>query len=104
MADRGRARRSGAPSVNPRPLRRRHSPPTAAERWPVSGPAFLARWLTTLHTNGQLTAEDPDATALVMHDALTAYWRQHQTHGDAPYVIEPDRYIEAWTNLILALV
>jgi glyoxylase-like metal-dependent hydrolase (beta-lactamase superfamily II) len=71
------------------------------QRWPVTGPAFLARWLTGLHTNGDLTIADPDATALVMFDALTAYWRQHQTRGDAPNGIEPDRYIEAWTNLIL---
>jgi AcrR family transcriptional regulator len=74
------------------------------QRWPLTGPAFLARWLTTLHTNGDLTVTDPDATALVMYDALAAYWRQHQTHGEAPYGIEPDRYIQAWTNLALALV
>lgn len=72
-------------------------------RWPIIGPAFLARWLTTLHTNIDLTVEDPDATALVMFDALTTYWRQHQTDGDAPYGIGPDRYIKAWTNLILAV-
>jgi AcrR family transcriptional regulator len=72
------------------------------QRWPVSGPAFVTRWLSRLQTNSDLDIDDPEATALVLVDALTAYWRQRQTHTENPYGIDPDRFIDAWVKLILA--
>lgn len=74
-----------------------------ADQWPGSGMAELVAWLRGLAERGDLEIDDPAATVLVLVDALTNYWLQRAVEDPIPYGVEGDRFIAAWTNLVLNL-
>jgi AcrR family transcriptional regulator len=71
--------------------------------WPGEGPAFVAAWLTQCVASGELVVSDPRATAVVLLDALTAYWAQRETESPTPYGVDGDRFIESWVELVMGL-
>jgi AcrR family transcriptional regulator len=77
-----------------------------ADNFPGNGVAFLARWLTRRSRGrGRVLKRvaDPEATALVLLDALTFFWMQKEGEAPAPYGVDPERFIKAWSNLVLQL-
>jgi AcrR family transcriptional regulator len=76
---------------------------TEPDGWPGDGPAFATSWLTRQIENGSIVVADPRATALVLLDALTAYWTQRETEGSEPYGVDDDRFVDAWVELVLGL-
>lgn len=72
--------------------------------FPGSGPRFIASWLRTHVESGDFAPiGDPDATALVLADALTNYWLQREAEDPVPYGVESDRFVGAWVELVLRL-
>lgn len=81
-----------------RPSNYTHAP----DGFPGNGVALVSAWLQGLADRGELEAvEDPDATALVLVDALTNYWLQREAEDPTPYGVSGDRFITAWTRLII---
>ena len=77
-----------------------------ADTFPGSGVAFLAQWLTRRSRGrGRVLKRvaDPEATALVLLDALTFFWMQKEGETAAPYGVDTERFIMAWSNLVLEL-
>lgn len=77
-----------------------------ANNFPGNGVAFLAQWLTRRSTGRSRILKriaDPEATALVLLDALTFFWMQKEGEAAAPYGVDSERFIKAWTNLVLEL-
>jgi AcrR family transcriptional regulator len=75
-----------------------HSPTS----FPGAGVAFVAGWLRARVDTGDLAIVDPDATALVLLDALTNYWLQREAEDAVPYGVDGDRFVAAWVELVLA--
>jgi hypothetical protein len=72
--------------------------------FPGNGVAFLARWLRSrAKTKALKRLKDPEATALVLLDALTFYWLQKQTETPTPYGVDSERFIRAWCDMVLDL-
>ena len=74
--------------------------------FPDNGVAFLADWLTKRSRGrGRVLKQmaDPEATALVLLDALTFYWMQKEAEAAAPYGVDSERFIKAWCSLVLQL-
>ncbi|HYD09818.1 MAG TPA: helix-turn-helix domain-containing protein [Acidimicrobiales bacterium] len=67
--------------------------------WPGNGPAFVARWLRSF--DGAI--DDPDALAVLLLDALAAFWRHRQT-TTAPYGVDADRFVATWVGLVRSAV
>ncbi len=77
-----------------------------ADNFPGNGVAFLAQWLRRRSTGRNRVlrrVSDPEATALVLLDALTFFWMQKEGESAAPYGVDPERFIKAWTGLVLEL-
>ncbi len=76
----------------------------AANGFPGNGVAFVAAWLQDLDDRGELAEiEDAEAMALVLVDALTNYWLQREAEDATPYGVNGERFITAWTRLVLSL-
>lgn len=82
-----------------RPPRYTHDP----GGWPGDGHAFVTNWLDSKVAAGELVISDTKATALVLMNAVVNYWLQRNTESDTPYDVEPDRFLDAWVQLIAAL-
>lgn len=82
-----------------RPARYTHEP----NGWPGDGHAFFTNWLDTMVAAGELHVTDTRATAVVLMDAVVNYWLQRNTESDTPYGIDPERFLDAWVQLIAAL-
>jgi hypothetical protein len=50
-----------------------------------------------------LVVEDPEATAVVLMDALTNYWLQREVEDPVPYGVDGDRFVAAWSRLVLGM-
>ena len=75
-----------------------------ANQFPGNGVAFLASWLRSRSRSRHLTRiTDPEATALVLLDALTFFWMQKEGEGPNPYGVDSERFIKAWCDLVLLL-
>lgn len=82
-----------------RPSRYTHD----ADGWPGDGYAFVTGWLDAKVTAGELVVADTRATAVVLMDAIVNYWLQRQTESERPYGVDPDRFLDAWIELIARL-
>lgn len=82
-----------------RPARYTHEP----DGWPGDGFAFVTTWLDSKVDSGELVVGDTRATAVVLMDSVINYWLQRNTESDNPYGIDPDRFLDAWVQLIAAL-
>lgn len=85
---------------SPLPANYGHEP----NMFPGNGVAFLASWLTSRAKARMLQrVADPEATALVLLDALTFYWLQKEAEAPTPYGVDSERFIRAWCDLVLQL-
>jgi AcrR family transcriptional regulator len=86
--------------TSPLPANYGHEP----DMFPGNGVAFLASWLTSRGKTRMLKrVADPEATALVLLNALTFYWLQKEGETATPYGIDSERFIRAWCDLVLEL-
>ena len=77
-----------------------------SDSFPGNGVAFLAQWLLSRSRGrGRILKRiaDPEATALVLLDALTFYWMQKEGEAATPYGVDSERFIKAWCDLVLQL-
>jgi len=77
-----------------------------SDSFPGNGVAFLAQWLRSRSQGrGRILKRiaDPEATALVLLDALTFYWMQKEGEAATPYGVDSERFIKAWCDLVLQL-
>lgn len=56
----------------------------------------FARWLRTRQAQGQVAADDPDATAAVLLASLTYYPILDTLIARRPGDVEPDRFLQTW--------
>jgi AcrR family transcriptional regulator len=86
--------------THPRPANYGYEP----TMFPGGGMTFIATWLRGRMASGDLASiPDPEATALVLADALTNYWLQREAEDPIPYGVDGDRFIAAWVDLVLRL-
>lgn len=71
--------------------------------WPGTSMAEVAAWLRARSASGELVVEDPEATAVVLMDALTNYWLQREAESPTPYGVDEGRFVAAWTSLVLGM-
>jgi AcrR family transcriptional regulator len=88
-----------------RDVRARPTPPGyshAADDFPGQGVALVAAWLRRRVDGGDVgPVVDPEATALVLLDALTNHWLQREAEDAAPYGVDRERFLAAWVDLAL---
>ena len=58
-----------------------------------------AEWLREQVAAGTLTAEDPEATAVVLMSSVTMYRVLEALFGEPPALINPERFIRAWLDI-----
>ena len=86
--------------TNAPPTNYGHNP----NQFPGNGVAFLAEWLRTRAKKRLLKrVADPEATALVLLNALTFFWMQKEGESPTPYGVDGERFITAWCALVLQL-